>query len=555
MRQGWKKLIAVLLAAGMMLGLTLAVQAATTLNAVSDGKVTDSATVTIKEGLLVPAGTDITFHTYQILYALYDASSNELTYQLTNWAAEVLGSDADTAITSLTNPSGNDKIVGAGATEQNTLVNKLAAAPDKSTSEYTVQWAKGSEGTYTATLPVGAYLVTADALGLSFLNMMVSVDATAGEGNNWVIAPNDVVMKGREVSLEKKVNYGGEWMDASTAQIGDTLDYRITADVPRFPENATNHKFTVTDTPKNLGIDLSSVQVQGVVGDAGTVLAGGTNYTASLENGVLTVDFTNQYFDTFYNRVTGAYNYDSVVITYQAKLLGTAETGADANKNTAKLVYGKDPYVEASTGELTDETKVYTYAVDITKLGEEENGERPALMGAEFSVSRVAVGGAAGALSFTGENGTYKVAESAQTDGAVTAVVTAGEEGKLTLTGLGEGTYVIQETKAPSGYTLNRNTLTVTITAKKTGADEPEANINTATAEEKDGNGTVSGDARTWSNPVVTSASFAVSLADTQLPQLPGTGGIGTTIFTAAGILLMLIAVILVFVAKRKKSE
>ena len=60
---------------------------AQTLAAGTDKIVTSTAEVTISH---VPAGKSITWATYQVLYATYDAGSNALEYHLTPWAKDVL---------------------------------------------------------------------------------------------------------------------------------------------------------------------------------------------------------------------------------------------------------------------------------------------------------------------------------------------------------------------------------------------------------------------------------------------------------------------------------
>lgn len=44
-------------------------------------------------------------------------------------------------------------------------------------------------------------------------------------------------------------------------------------------------------------------------------------------------------------------------------------------------------------------------------------------------------------------------------------------------------------------------------------------------------------------------------MADTKLNALPGTGGIGTTIFTIGGCLIMIIAAALFFASRRKENK
>ena len=77
-------------------------------------------------------------------------------------------------------------------------------------------------------------------------------------------------------------------------------------------------------------------------------------------------------------------------------------------------------------------------------------------------------------------------------------------EGTVLVKGLGAGTYVITETKAPKGYSINTNIDNVTLT--------------------KD-----SAETRNVTLPVT----------DTKLGALPSTGGMGTYLFTIIGVVVM----------------
>ena len=88
------------------------------------------------------------------------------------------------------------------------------------------------------------------------------------------------------------------------------------------------------------------------------------------------------------------------------------------------------------------------------------------------------------------------------------------------LKGLGAGTYVITETKAPKGYSINTNIDNVTLT--------------------KD-----SAETRNVTLPVT----------DTKLGALPSTGGMGTYLFTIIGVVVMAGAAGAFFISRRKGSE
>ena len=93
-------------------------------------------------------------------------------------------------------------------------------------------------------------------------------------------------------------------------------------------------------------------------------------------------------------------------------------------------------------------------------------------------------------------------------------------EGTVLVKGLGAGTYVITETKAPKGYSINTNIDNVTLT--------------------KD-----SAETRNVTLPVT----------DTKLGALPSTGGMGAYLFTIIGVVVMAGAAGAFFISRRKGSE
>ena len=113
--------------------------------------------------------------------------------------------------------------------------------------------------------------------------------------------------------------------------------------------------------------------------------------------------------------------------------------------------------------------------------------------------------------------GVYKVALDNEANATTTLVAT---NGTLQVTGLDEGSYAFKETKAPEGYKVSPNNKEFTITANESA----EVTVN------------------------------ELSFVNTKLSALPSTGGIGTTIFTIAGCVIMIAAAGLFF-ASRKKSD
>lgn len=546
MRKMWKKVMTIILALVMTLGLGTSVQAA----ALSGGENTNSTNVTIT-GL--PAGKTVRFTTYQVIKTKFDTAANELTYQLTDWAKAVLvttgGKTEDAVIEDISKLT----TTGTSTTEQDNIVNKLAAA---SKTAYSASWTVSSDKTTaTANLPIGSYLVVASCTDMTFLNMLVSVNAKADstDPNGWKLEGNGAVLKGNSLSVDKKITgkkgTAQAPIDETTAAIGDTLSYTVTADVPHYPANATHTTFKVKDTPTNLEIQQSSVKVYGVkAGGAETELTG--QFAPTLDNGVLTVDMSSKYQTLFC--ADGTYPYATVKITYDAVLMESASI-VTGNTNKPALIYGTDPYTESDDKEIEipggGTPKVYTYGLNLTK----KNSDNAALSNAVFSVKSGAT-----KLKFiedTTAKGTYTLAKDQRAAGA-TDQLTTNAQGTFNIKGLDANVeYVIEETKAPSGYFRNHGSVAFTITPGKNAEGKLTGAIQSVAA--KDEKGATLDNAGAWTCGIdqTNTAYVAVTLKDTKIPFLPATGGMGTVIFTIVGDALMILAIVLFIRSRKGRKE
>lgn len=285
--------------------------------------------------------------------------------------------------------------------------------------------------------------------------------------------------------------------DDDFAQIGDTVKYTIKATFPmaKNSEGNTLNNFVITDTPTGLQIDQASVKV----------LVGNNDVTSTVSisvealTGVLTVNFAN---------VLGEYTGgESIVITYNA-VVTDVEYNNNANATSDTTTYAPGS-VEGDTG-----------SIQITKVDAEDTDKT--LAGAVFQVYDLKDGnwdagnkGTPMNLIYDENLQAYRPILSGETGDQS---VTVDESGVLKIVGLDEGNYHFEEVVAPDGYSINDDGLTVTITK--------------ATAEDYKGN-----------------------FLDTKLAALPGTGGIGTTIFTIGGCVIMIAAAGLYFASRRKHGE
>lgn len=543
MKKMWKKVMTIILALVMSLGLGTSVQAA----ALKAGENTNSTNVTIT-GL--PADKTVTFATYQVIKTKFDTAANELTYQLTDWAKAVLvtGGKTEDAVIEDISKLNTD---GTSATEQHDIVNQLAAA---SKTAYSATWTVSSDKTTaTANLPIGSYLVVASCTDMTFLNMLVSVNAKANttDPNGWTLEGKGAVLKGNPLSVDKKITgkkgTAQAPIDETTAAIGDTLSYTVTADVPHYPENATHITFKVKDTPTNLEIKQNTVKVYGVKANGTeTDLTG--QFTPTLDgNGVLTVDMSGKYLTLFC--ANGTYPYATVKITYDAVLMESASI-TQGNTNKPALIYGTDPYTESDKEIPGDgKQKVYTYGLNLTK----KNSDNAVLSNAGFSVKSGDT-----KLKFIEDataKGTYTLAKDQNATGA-TDQLTTNAQGTFNIKGLDANVeYVLEETKAPSGYFRNHGSVAFTITPEADTEGKLTGAIKSVTAKDEKGAALDNEGAWTCGIDQDKTAYVAVTLKDTKIPFLPATGGMGTVIFTIVGDALMILAIVLFIRSRKGRKE
>ena len=280
---------------------------------------------------------------------------------------------------------------------------------------------------------------------------------------------------------------------------GEEVTFKITTTFPSFETaDSKDNNFKIIDTPTGLDIkEITSVEI----GNA--PLTAVEDYTTSkATNGEYTIEFTQKTIGT-----TNANAGKTVVVQYKA--IVTSEEGYTNSANT----FRKD----VNMGNT--EVKGYTGTIKLTKYA--ENGTT-VLKGAEFKLYKGSKTDVKEknieALKFVKiSDDVYKLALDTDEDKTSTLV---SKNGVLTVKGLDEGEYWFEETKAPEGYSINVDGASATI------------------KESKDKNVTV-----------------PTSLKDTKLSALPSTGGIGTTIFTIAGCLIMVTAAGLFFASRKKANK
>ena len=345
----------------------------------------------------------------------------------------------------------------------------------------------------------GLYIVTSQKEGYTYLPMAAYM-STAGDD----VA---ITAKGSTDQINKTVAENGK-----SVAPGDEVEYTITQQYLYFAPNTVEKTFTITDTLTNGTFKADSVKIK--IGDIDAVKD--TDYTITdYANGkTFTVDFGAKY--------NSAYAGKTVEIKYTA-IAGAVTISAPLTNNVAS---------SNGTGKIVH-TKPVSFEVTKVEKGDNED-QTKVLSGAKFQIYKAVDKDTANAKELTLEDGTKVYGL------AVGGEITTGANGKASVNNLdAQVTYYVKETQAPAGYSLNDTAY------KLEGAAAMSDTTETITE-----NGVkytvVTHNFKNFANQTIT---------DTKLANLPSTGGIGTTIFTAAGCLVMICAAVFLFASRRRFSK
>ena len=514
-----KKILAVLLTAIMTVAMVVTAFAAGT----DVPKETDGAEVKVTN-----VEKDATVTAYQIIKANYTSAG------FTGYSAV-----SGVTISNLLAPT-SDEITAIAKSDLSVL---------KSVSMKTTDTTKLA--TFKANLNAGSwlFLVTGDVKEV-YNPMLVSVYYTvdgmvAGSvdaNTNWTLVTQDAYAKSTAPTIDKTIVGGVGKEDVS---IGDTVNFQIQTAIPSYSKQYTEVEVIVLDELSQ-GLTLNQESFGVKVGD-NTVGASDETYT-------ITKLRADGFEISFHSAYALANSGKSIVVTYSAVLNENAGINFDANTNTATLTYTNDP--KGTTKEVKDRTYTYTFGIDANLNGSSSEvwnkitqelikGEmvKETVEGEEKEVFKPLAGA------------TFTLTSNTTPAKVYTAI--SDMNGALTFTGLDAGEYTLVETKAPAGYSVNTTQIPVVISAKYN-----EDGTLKSYSIKVDGKATSTYEATYEGDTivnktvtVVTSDSNITQIQNTKISALPSTGGIGTTIFTAAGCLIMICAAAFLFASRRRFSK
>lgn len=379
-----------------------------------------------------------------------------------------------------------------------------------------------------------------------------------------------ITLKANRPQILKQIKkHNEEYGKGTSVSIGDTVTFKITTVVPSHTLY-TDYTYYVEDAMHDgLVLDVDSIKVyQNDIELEGDF----TLTTTGLSEGVdFKVDFTALMNDDDKYEIG-----DELVIIYDAKVTNAIQA-QKANQNTAKLTYSNDPTAQTSTGSVSDVANVYSYQFVFTKFAEDTHGvlTNVRLAGAEFKLYRVVEGQEDQLITFTTIEKTHESTEEGGQATTYTQYVVAegntgsidtltthnkgeatislghlnmgGHLGDVSIFGLAEGTYKLVETKAPDGYVIADKPFKIKI-------EDQIGELGSV------GTLTVTGQYDGEIGNIVNTNGIAESILTvwaeiTNRPgsALPETGGIGTTLFTVLGVILMAGAVAF-FISRKRNS-
>lgn len=339
-----------------------------------------------------------------------------------------------------------------------------------------------------------------------------------------VDAPEETVdLKGEAPSITKTAN-------TETVEIGQVVTYTITGTIPDTTGYA-DYTYKIHDTLTK-GLDFVK-DADGTAVDApaaypvsvqiGEDLA--TTKTAALSGeGNRTMELNlSEWIIANQDRKGQGFT-----VTYYAKVNQNAVVETN---NKAELEYGNN------SGDTTkgnpEIVTTPTYPLDIKKT----DTQGALLAGAKFRLYKKEGDAKAAndnAIKVTGSDGSYTVAENQKTESNMDMDTKATEVGtgyNLRLNGLAAGTYWLVEKEAPAGY--NKLTAPIKVTITQDGEKELKWTVSKDDVLEDD---------------------KIIDIKNTTGTILPGTGGMGTVLFTVVGIALVLIIAASFVISRRKRA-
>ena len=390
----------------------------------------------------------------------------------------------------------------------------------------------------------GSPVIVTEKTSIPTVNKAVHEDSD----DKWTINGNDILTS---------PNKGAD------SAMDDWVDYKLVGTVASNIDTYSDYKYVFTDklpnsmTPKFVeGRENNVLDVKVTIGNQTVKSDAERGYTTNLsDDNVLTVSFKNLKDCVDVKDAPITVNADSkVTVEYKAKLDSSKIFDSNnvimdefqgligkAQKNTVKLEYSNNPHGEGIGATVDHFAYDYTYGIDVTKVGsdKDENDKYPALENVEFTLQEVVDGSA---------QEQYIDAKGVKRIDAKDALLKTDQDGKISVVGLDEGTYILKEVTPAPGYNNSAKdgvTFIIKRSLNQTGQDVKPSTDSAITA---GGNVVQNGSA------TATTGKLSFTIVDQKGSGLPLTGLNGVTFTWIAGGAVLCIGVAHL-IRSRKQAE
>ena len=348
------------------------------------------------------------------------------------------------------------------------------------------------------------------------------------------------------------LHYGAGYNDAADYCIGDAVPFELIGSIPDYLSTYDTYYYAFVD---RLSAGLTFTETDGFTVSRYDVVNGNYTFVADVTDAftlsvtALESGETELVFECgdLITAIPGLKSTSVLIVRYESRLNRNAVIGWDGNENTAYLRYSNNPSNRSSHGQTPpDKVIVFTYQLEGNKL---DTAGHP-LEGASFLLINEK-----GEFYSANTSGSRWVSEEKDAQ-----PITSGENGSFVVKGLDKGRYFLREKVAPEGFKALEKDIEFEISATILPDISDElAQSWTTTASDA----LTSFSARLVRNPenavsrfdvsAVSDATVFMDIVNSKLYDLPGTGGVGTTVIYIIGGVLLAAGVVLIIIKRRSK--